>query len=162
FEYGDKAVPVLVKTLDHSDPAVRILALHLLGELKSREAVIPVERKTLPDEKKEVRVAAYKVLGIIAEERSYEVLLKGLKDPLWEVRAQAAKALGFLKIPEAAIPLSETFEDPKWWVRRNAGEALVKLGYKGREGLLMVFSRTRDENVKAAAKEWLDEYEFLS
>jgi len=109
-----------------------------------------------------VRVAAYKVLGIIAEERSYEVLLKGLKDPLWEVRAQAAKALGFLKIPEAAIPLSETFEDPKWWVRRNAGEALVKLGYKGREGLLMVFSRTRDENVKAAAKEWLDEYEFLS
>ncbi|MBN1383578.1 MAG: HEAT repeat domain-containing protein [Elusimicrobia bacterium] len=158
FELGEKAIPVLTKALEHTDSAVRILSLHLLGEIQAHQSVPEIINKTVQDENKEVRVAAYKALGTIADSSGMQCLIDGLKDSLWEVRAQSARGLGLIGLPEAVGPLNEAMNDRKWWVRRNAGEALTKLGEKGKSALLLLEKESRSESVRDMAAQWLDEY----
>ncbi len=158
FELGEKSIPVLINTLDHENASVRLLAVHLLGELKATTALDKIILKTVGDEDKEVRLAAYKALGSLEKAEAFDCLLTGLDDPLWEVRTQAAKALGRIKLPRAIEPLVKALDDRKWWVRRNAGEALTKLGTKGKEALQNVLTRPNtSEETKNMARQWLEE-----
>lgn len=157
FELGEKAVPSIIAILDHADPAVRILALHLLGELRSPRAILSISKKTATTESKEVRIAAYKALGSIANVMALPQLILGLEDPLWEVRAQAARGLGLVGTPEVLGHLGQALEDHKWWVRRNAGEALSKLDAAGKKVLLTIYRDSRNKDARAMAAQWLDE-----
>ena len=158
FEIGEKAIPVLSETLHHSDPAVRLLALHLLGEMRAVESIPVIKNKTVIDEDKEVRIAAYKSLGTISHPSSLSILIEGLKDVLWEVRAQSARGLGIIGSDEVIEPLVSALEDQKWWVRRNAGEALFKLGIKGKASLKQVLEKSCSEHARDMALQWLNEY----
>lgn len=158
FELGEKAIPVLTKTLDHNDSAVRILSLHLLGEMQARKSIAGIIKKTVREEDKEVRVAAYKALGTIAAPAGMQCLIDGLKDPLWEVRAQSARGLGCIELSKSVGPLVEAMNDSEWWVRRNAGEALTKLGKEGKDALLLLKRESLPGNVRDMAVQWLEEY----
>lgn len=161
FELGEKAVAPIIETLEHSDPAIRILALHLLGELRSTRAILTITKKIASEENKEVRVAAYKALGSIADVMTLPQLILGLEDPAWEVRAQAARGLGLVGTPEVLGHLSQALEDHKWWVRRNAGEALSKLNTEGKEVLLKAYRKSRHKDAREMAAQWLDELGYL-
>lgn len=155
FELGDKAVAPLEEALSHADPAVRVLALHLLGELKSTAPLPRVAGLTRPPEDREVRLAAYKALGTIGAPAAYAVLAQGLDDPLWEVRAQAARAIGMVGAVEGVPLLRQAVHDGQWWVRRNAGEALLKLGEPGRQALREI-ARGSVPAAAAVAADWIE------
>jgi len=158
FEIGEKAIPHLTNILFHEDPPVRILALHLLGEMKAKTAIKIISEKSCVDNDKEVRIAAYKALGTIGDKSSYKQLVTGLKDELWEVRAQAARGLGNISAEDAVELLGDALNDSKWWVRRNAGEALTKLGDKGKGVLETIFKSSESRFAKDMAEQWLNEY----
>lgn len=157
FELGAKAVAPLVDILDHRDASVRLLALHLLGELRAPEAMPPIVAKTRADEGLEVRIAAVKALGTLGHDAAYEDLRRLLRDRAWQIRAQAAKALGLLGAGRAVGPLEEALLDARWWVRRNAGEALTRLGEAGRAALTRAAGGDTPERSKNMAEQWLDE-----
>ncbi|MFC1522214.1 HEAT repeat domain-containing protein [Elusimicrobiota bacterium] len=162
FELGEKAVLPLVGTLDHPDFAVRLLALHLLAELKDPRAIPHIEKKTKSSEHREVRVAAYKALGTIGHVAALESLKEGLKDSMWEIRTQSARGLGLIGSPYAIRYLIRAMVDTKWWVRRNAGEALSKLGKKGEQALMVVYKKSKYKPAKEMAAQWLDEIGIFS
>lgn len=161
FELGEKAVGPLIDSLRHNAPAVKILALHLLGELKDKKAVPHIILKAGPKENLEVRLAAYKALGTIAAVSSADFLVKSLDDLSWQVRAQAARGLGVIGSDDAVPRLCGALGDPKWWVRRNSGEALIKTGKKGKAALLKLFRSAPSSPGGRMAAQWLDEYGFL-
>ena len=161
FEIGPRAVEPLIRLLRNPDPAQRLLVVHLLGELGDKKALPSIADRAKSDEDKEVRIAAYKALGTIADPSTRDLLIAGLGDPLWEIRAQAARGLALLGSPAAVGALARCLEDPVWWVRRNAGEALSKLGAAGKEALLKAQREASSQMTKEIAAQWLDEIESL-
>ncbi|MFH1620227.1 MAG: HEAT repeat domain-containing protein [bacterium] len=161
FELGEKAVQPLISALKHQAPDVKILALHLLGELNDKKAVPHIIVKAKSKENLEVRLAAYKALGTIADSSAGSFLIKSLKDPSWQVRAQAARGLGIIGSDDAIPRLCGTLDDPKWWVRRNSGEALIKTGEKGKAALLSILRSAPSSPGGRMAAQWLDEYGYL-
>ncbi|MBI4249292.1 MAG: HEAT repeat domain-containing protein [Elusimicrobia bacterium] len=157
FELGEKAVRPLMQCLAHPDYRIRLLVIHLLGELKDPRSLPAILSRTEPKEHKEVRVAAYKALGTIAHPSAVPALARGLKDMHWEVRAQAARGLGEIGAPRAAKMLRRALEDPKWWVRRNAGEALTKIKPEGEKMLLEAYRKSSRSPARDMAEQWLDE-----
>jgi HEAT repeat protein len=160
FEMGEKAVDPLIQALPHPDRAVRLLTVHLLGEMGHRRAVPAILQRTHPEEEREVRLAAFKALGTLGDARALRPLIEALEDPQWEVRAQAARSLGLLRNPEAVPVLAKTLADPKWWVRRNAGEALAQLGKAGADALARAY-QSPSGPAQSMAAQWLDELGLL-
>lgn len=161
FELGEKAVEPLVSVSGHDDPAVRLLAVHLLGELCSPKALPALLERCDRREEKAVRIAAVKALGVLGDAKAVPALRSALRSGPWELRAQAAKALGRLKA-EVAIPrLREAMADEHWWVRRNAGEALARMGALGVEALREVHQRSPDRHAREMGAQWLDELGLL-
>lgn len=161
FELGERAVEPLLRVARHEDPAVRLLVVHLLGELK-REQALPVLLEACRSEKsKGVRIAAYKALGTLGLRQSGPQLREGLADEAWEVRAQAAKALGRIREESAIERLCEAMKDRQWWVRRNCGEALSLMGASGLAALKDVHLSSSDRYARDMAAQWLDELGHL-
>ena len=157
FELGTRAVIPLIVALNHADSAVRVLALHLIAEIKDKNTVRKVIEHTRPSETLEVRLAAFKALGTIGQASAADCLVAGLSDAAWQVRAQAARSLGCIAGFGAIPPLVRAMDDPNWWVKRNAGEALSKLGIQGEEALLNVYRERAAEPAGRMAAQWLDE-----
>lgn len=161
FELGDQAVEPLLAVSTHPDAAVRLLVVHLLGELKDPRALDTVLRLSGPAEPKGVRIAAVKALGSLADVRAGEVLLRCAGDDAWEIRAQAVKSLGRIRASGAVATLCRGLEDMQWWVRRNSGEALAALGAPGREALRRIARDSPDRFARDMAAQWLDELGIL-
>jgi hypothetical protein len=157
FEIGEKAVPVLIKSLAHADPDVCILAVHLLGEMKPSEAVRPLMHIADNHKNNEARIAAFKALGNIGDKHALSCLSGGLQSDSWVIRAQAVLALGKIASSETTEAIKNMLFDKKWWVRYNAGKALFIMGTIGREALDSVSHKTG--NAKDMALQWMSEYD---
>lgn len=144
-------------SLNNPDNAIRILSLHLLGELKDNQSIPNIVEKANLSENLEVRIAAYKALGTIADKSALDCLIQGLKDSAWQVRAQAARGLGLIGNEKAIEFLEHAMNDTKWWVRRNSAEALTKLGKKGEQVLLGIYKQNPSSDKGKMAAQWLDE-----
>ena len=134
---GEKANLYLldyIKANDQVDVQVLQMVLELLGFLRVREATEEIAHYLTSDEL-ELRIAAAKALGDLADPETGEALLPLLRDHCWEVRAQAAKAFAHLQMDSAIPPLSECLRDRNWWVRFNAAHTLRVSGNDGVDAL---------------------------
>ncbi|MBI4060754.1 MAG: HEAT repeat domain-containing protein [Elusimicrobia bacterium] len=159
FELGEKAVEPLLAVCGHPDAAVRLLVVHLLGELRDPRSFETVLGMAKPPQPVGVRIAAVKALGGFADPRAEATLAACADDGVWELRAQAAKSLGRVGASGAIPVLCRGLEDRQWWVRRNSGEALAALGAPGRAALRRAQKGSADRFARDMAAQWLDELE---
>jgi HEAT repeat protein len=156
FEIGEKAVSILIKALEHKNTSIRILAIHLLGEIKSEETVGSLINIVSGDEDTEVIVAACKALGNIRHRAAAECLANVLSNDNWVIRAQAVLALGKIAAPDTVKSIKNLLDDEVRWVRYNAGKALFIMGQAGKEALQITADSAGD--AKDMALQWLSEY----
>jgi HEAT repeat protein len=137
------------------DPALERSVIERLGAAGHRPAA-PAIRQRLEHPVTEVRVAAARALGRLADDESAPALVQALADAAWEVRAQAARALGQLGHVAAIPTLAARLGDPVWWVRRHAAYALAQMGPAGRAALGSEARGARDRFAREIASEALD------
>jgi HEAT repeats len=121
----------LIRDLTSRDPAVRLEAVHALGELGDERATDSLIRAL---EEPELTEPAAKALDDIKATRAVRHLLRLLKHENTRVQASAARALGEIEDSQALVPLLEVVSDAQMdiYVRRVALQSLEKLGYKPR------------------------------
>ncbi|HSL00545.1 MAG TPA: HEAT repeat domain-containing protein [Rubrobacteraceae bacterium] len=132
---GPLAVEPLIETLREGNPAARLLAVRVLGNLRSREAR-PVLQEVLregafPD----LRAQAALALGKVGDPEDVPALLEAAEDEAWPVRTQAASALGKIGDVSTVPTLQRLTLDPQWWVRLNASRSLANMGPAGEKAL---------------------------
>ena len=131
---GPEALDVLVRLLDHDDPAVRAMAVrHLLLRSRGREVLRPLLAKVLEDRDREVTIAALQGVGRFGldgkEVAPRLVELQATGDAA--VRVEAAVALVQVEgtVPDASMPiLRDASRDdrghrPNWRVIEALGRA---------------------------------------
>ncbi|MEA5609340.1 HEAT repeat domain-containing protein [Nodularia spumigena] len=119
---SNKAIPGLIKLLEHEDSDVRWSAASALGEIKS-EAAIPGLIKLLEHEDSSVRWSAASALGKIKSEAAIPGLIKLLEDEDSSVRRSAASALGKIKSEAAILQIMNLLKNQKF-VSANNGDTL--------------------------------------
>jgi len=111
--------------LASKDPAARAVAAQVLGEQRSRKAVVPLLR-SLADPDRGVRANAADALGAIGDRRAVGHLIRALeaKDPV--LRAVAVRALGRIGSGRARGPLQGLLAKEKDARVRAATEKALK------------------------------------
>jgi hypothetical protein len=175
-------VDQLISTLESSDAATRVAAVHMLGKLGEQA---PVESlvSTLRDESDIVRAASARALGTLGDRTPLEPLFHALHDSSWRVRAAAALALGKMgeraPIEELAALVNDEDEsvciaavqalgemgtrapiesltlalhDQEWSVREATVLALEKLGGREAENLIKEALRDKDAMMRKTAE----------
>lgn len=135
--FDDRAIPILIQYLN--DPAASEsgiqVAIAVLGHKKASSSISSLTQ-FITHSNLEIRVEAYRALGLIGDVSTLPSILSGMLDDQWEVRAICAKALkhfpGALGISALQIGLT----DKAWWVRFNCASSLGALGADGRGALL--------------------------
>jgi HEAT repeat protein len=100
-DIGRLAVPRLLRTLEHPDPAVRILAVNALARLgPPARAALPKLIDLAKEDQAIVRAMAIEALPKIRPTGAgvVEVLTNALRDPDQQVRAKATQALEKLQV----------------------------------------------------------------
>ena len=121
---GDGQTSVLIKALDHYDPAIRAAAARVAGRLEASRAADPLIT-AINDSQPPVRYAAMRSLGLLHERRAVQALTDQLKfygkgEGAWS----ALDALAHIADP-SSLPLFKvrlTDKDP--FLRRAAAEGL--------------------------------------
>jgi HEAT repeat protein len=122
------AEPVLVKVLDHYDPAVRAAAARVAGRLKVKSAADALI-KSINDSNRDVRYAAMRALGEINEPRAVQALTEqltyyGKGEGAWSAIDALARIANVSSVPVFTTHL--THKDP--FLRRAAAEGLGRVG----------------------------------
>lgn len=131
------------------------VALNVLGLLREREAATEI-LGWLDRSDPELRVAAARALGGMADPAAVPALARALRDETWEVRSMAAKALGQSGTPAAVAPLQSALSDAAWWVRFNAAQALASLGHDGLEALRHALATQDDAFARDISRQLLE------
>ena len=136
--YLGQGITAWVRTLEHSDPVLRRLAVYALGEIGLQaQAAVPALRGALQDPVNWVRVwAAAALAKVTADRRAVAVLVAEMRAPQAFVRSLVAWHLGRLGADfpgiEAGIEaLQQLGEDEDLSVQAEAGVALQALQCKG-------------------------------
>lgn len=137
IRFDDRAIPILVQYLSDplaSESGIQVV-IAVLGHKRVGSSIITLTQFT-SHTNLEIRVEAYRALGLMGDARALPMLLGGMLDDQWEVRAVSAKALKHF--PEAVVitALQSGLTDKVWWVRFNCASSLGTLGKNGREALL--------------------------
>jgi hypothetical protein len=128
--YAQVPLDPLKKMLESSEYPVRLVAVQILGNLKTPKA-IPLLMTVLKDPHPDVALQATRALGKIGEESAIDSLLQqSLFDNNADIRAAAAQALGLIPSNRTVLPLIETLKDPVPEVQRSAWVSLQKITRK--------------------------------
>jgi hypothetical protein len=87
--------------LQDEDPEARVLAVRVLGQFVSRNAVSALSFAAGNDPESSVRAAAVASLGILGHESVFPTVLSACADPAADVRLAAARTLADLKFSRA-------------------------------------------------------------
>ena len=135
--FDDRAIPILVQYLN--DPAASEsgiqVAIAVLGHKKASSSITALTQLTSHNNL-EIRVEAYRALGLIGDARALPIILSGMLDDQWEVRAVCAKALKHFSGAATISALQIGLADKVWWVRFNCATSLGALGLHGKEALI--------------------------
>lgn len=140
-----KTIDAVIGALKNTkfDYHVRAYAAMALGEIKSKDCVVPLIEALKTDSHWWVRNFAAGSLGKIGSERVIDPLIGALNDENQYVRRAVFSVLGELKSDKAVLPLIGTFKDEDWQIRLQAPEILVEFGNKIEEPLLVAL---KDDN----------------
>ncbi|MCE7748448.1 MAG: HEAT repeat domain-containing protein [Candidatus Heimdallarchaeota archaeon] len=105
-----------VSTLKDPNPDVKIVTIHVLGDIGDRTVVGSLIR-SLSDTDIRVKAAIINALGQLEDSLAVEPLIQVLKDEDKDVRRTVVKALGQLKDKKAVDPLIHTLKDESYQVR---------------------------------------------
>lgn len=125
------AEQLLIKALDHYDPAVRAGAAHFAGRAGIKAAADDL-LKLVGDSNADVRYAAMRALGLLREERAVSSLVEQLKfygkgEGAWS----ALDALAHIAHKSSAALFTERLADRDPYLRRAAAEGLGRIGDAG-------------------------------
>lgn len=125
---GDKrALPILVKALNHERMTVKLQAMDGLARLKHKPSAKKITL-LLNDQSGGVRGRALKTLIILDNKSIATSILPMLNDPMWYVRQEACKACEHFQIQSAVSKLKKLEKaDEKKAVRTAASNALKKI-----------------------------------
>lgn len=87
--------------LQDDDPEARVLAVRVLGQFVSRNAVTALSFAASNDPESSVRAAAVASLGMLGHETVFPAVLSACADPAADVRLAAARTLADLKFSRA-------------------------------------------------------------
>ncbi|WP_088252208.1 HEAT repeat domain-containing protein [Fimbriiglobus ruber] len=132
-DHGSAAVPDLIKALKRPEPDIRIMAVHILGNIRPRpKEAIPALIQATKDTDPAVRGAAACSLSAVSRsvDKTVPVLIALLADPDDTVRSTAATSLGDLegKAKPAVGALVTALNDKDRSVREEATIALARVG----------------------------------
>jgi HEAT repeat protein len=123
---GADAVPELRRIAGNEDPAVREVAITVLG-LVGDYGDSDVALEALGDPSGEVRAAAARTLGRIGAEDADDALETALDDPEHYVRAEAAEALGAIDSLSALPRLLDIARTDRFKPARAAARAIATI-----------------------------------
>jgi HEAT repeat protein len=152
------ALSVVVRALDDSKPATRIMAAEILAKIHNGSAIHPLGNR-LSDGEPAVRAAVLRALGALGATTELDRIVQALGDPEPEVREQALRALALVE--EKIGPALETkvrllLQDDSTTVRKAALVTLARLGDRQLAASeLTAWSKAQDPELKIAA---LDTY----
>ncbi len=134
MKIGQPAVPALIRTLKHEDPAIRVQVVRMLNHMATNERrgemkplVLPHLIPLLSDDHGPLREAAAHTLHRFVDSKAVAPLIAALSDESPKVRAKAALALGWNRDARAIPELAKTLSDPVDDVRAEAATALGKI-----------------------------------
>jgi HEAT repeat protein len=147
---GAEGTHLLIKALDHYDPAVRAGAARVIGRLRvaAGESLI----KAMNDSSDQVRNASMRALGEIGDETA----VKALSDQLnyygkEEAAYSALEALARIGHSSSVPLFKERLTDRDPWMRRAAAEGLGRVGEAGAlDALQAGVGNDESEMVRAA------------
>ena len=179
-------VPELIARLDGKDPGVRVHLIRILGEFKTREVSLALQRQ-LDDPQKLVRKAALEALAEHGDALHVDRLCRLLMDADMDVVNQAVDLIVRVKHPDtvkhlidplkdeseyarrAAVEvlnelcdansvksLLDAVKDEDWWVRSRASDALAKIGGPRVIDAVLRLVNDDDESIRRAAVEILN------
>lgn len=125
----DAVVPILRALAMRGDASVKVAADALLdyGDVAVAPLIAFLRERTdgadLP-----AATVALTVLGLLAEPRAVDVLVRTLGDPAPELRINAARALGLVGGDAAVDALTHGLADAAWEVRSAIAQALGRIG----------------------------------
>ena len=137
LRFDDHAIPILVQYLSDplaSESGIQVV-IAVLGHKRVGSSITALTQFT-SHTNLEIRVEAYRALGLMGDARALPMLLGGMLDDRWEVRAVCAKTLKYFPGAVVITALQNGLTDKIWWVRFNCASALGALGINGREVLL--------------------------
>lgn len=82
----------------------------------------------MKSDRPEVRIAAIRALGRLADEKAVPHLIEALADPSGDIRVRAVEALGIIRPTSATAPLLARLDDPEAYIRVEAMKSLACLG----------------------------------
>lgn len=154
-KFGNASVPLLLGIVDSSaDPAMRGIAIELLGQLKSVQAIDVLERVVRTDDASLRRLAA-EALTQIPDKGVVRPLIELLKDEDPQVRALVAGGLARHPDPRAVGTLVIALDDPYFEVRINSIQALGEIGNESAVPKLLRFLADDNPQVQIASAEAL-------
>jgi len=123
-----EAEQLLIKALDHYDPAIRAGAARMAGRLVVKSTA-DVLIKSINDSNADVRYASMRALGLLREERAVTALIEQLKfykkgEGAWS----ALDALARIANPASVPVFTELLADRDPFLRRGAAEGLARTG----------------------------------
>jgi HEAT repeat protein len=149
---AEEAQQLLIKALDHYDPAVREGAARAAGRHNVKAAADVLITKTMNDSQAAVRHAAMRALGMLREERAINALAEQLKfygrgEGAWS----ALDALARIAHSSSAPIFLERVNDKDPYLRRAAAEGLGRLGDKSATTALDVGAGNETSDMVRAA-----------
>ncbi len=125
-----EAEQLLIKALDHYDPAIRAAAARIAGRLGVTAAADTL-MKSVSDSNADVRYAAMRSLGMLKDERAVTALTEQLKfygrgEGAWS----ALDGLARIAHPSSVALFASRLTDRDEYVRRAAAEGLGRAGDK--------------------------------
>ncbi len=146
----------LLKHLNHQSAAVRRRVVDVLGPIGDAEVAERLEALLRMDPADEVRMAAARSLGEIADPASVDCLKAAVHNDEFNVRCQAIGALGRIGDEECLSTLLALLEDQVSEVRFHAAVALGELGDKNAVPALKEMLKDKNPMVARGASKSLE------
>ncbi|HJR60948.1 MAG TPA: HEAT repeat domain-containing protein [Vicinamibacterales bacterium] len=148
---ADSHAALLIKALDHYDPAIRAAAARVAGRLQVKSAGAALIN-AVNDSQQPVRFAAMRALGEIREESAVTALTQQLEhyrkgEGAWS----ALDALAHIGHGSSVALFKTRLTDRDPYLRRAAAEGLARAGDASVEGALEAAVGDSSEMVRAAA-----------
>jgi len=125
-QWGEKAIPALIKVLGDHDPKARKMAAKILGKLRDKKAVGPLI-EALNDNDTFVIGEAAKALGKIGDKRAVDSLILFLEKDIRVAKTETIKALGKIKDERAIDPLLKILKEDNGYLKKESEKALKRI-----------------------------------